>query len=143
MSKLSSPKTSFRAASEPRASKLRSRVTNGSRSFVEGDGKSVWARRHRDLVELHAADLGGPALLSEAQVSLCRRAATLEVQLEALEGQLSLGEEINIDVYSRVVGHLRRVLETLGIERRSKDVTPSLSEYLASKRTPPILEAAE
>jgi hypothetical protein len=28
----------------------------------------------------------------------------------------------------------RRLYETLGIERRSKDVTPSLEKYLASKQ---------
>ena len=122
-----------------RSSRTRSAVSNGRRSFVDGDGKTVWARRHRDLVELHLADLGNVEGLSEAQHSLCRRAATLEVQLESLEGQLSKGEDVDLDSYSRTVGHLRRVLETLGIERPKKDIGPTLHEYLAAK----TLQAAE
>ena len=30
-------------------------------------------------------------------------------------------------------GHLRRILETLGIERKPRDVTPTLEQYLAEK----------
>ena len=66
-------------------------MTNGTRAYVIGDGNSPWARQ-RDLIALHLADLGGEERLSENQLSLCRRAATLETELEMLEGQLSLGE---------------------------------------------------
>lgn len=119
------------AAPSPRH---RSRVTNGKRAFVEGDGKSAWARRWKDIVALHAADLGGPDALSEAQASLCRRCATLEVELEQLEGRLSMGRSVDLDVYARVAGHLRRYLETLGVRRVSKDVTPpTLQAYLAAR----------
>jgi hypothetical protein len=66
---------------------IRSAVTNGTRAYVIGDGNSRWARRQRDLIALHLADLGGEERLSENQLSLCRRAATLETELEMLEGQ--------------------------------------------------------
>ena len=125
---------SSRTATVTRPSKVRSAVSNGRVQFVDGDGRGQWARRHRDLVELHLADLGNVEGLSEAQHSLCRRAATLEVQLEALEGQLSKGEDVDLDAYARVTGHLRRVLETLGIERAKKSIGPTLGEYLAAKR---------
>lgn len=47
---------------------LRSKVTNGRRVFaIGGDGNSVWTRRWKDLVEMHASDLGGADYLSEAQ----------------------------------------------------------------------------
>ncbi|MGA2637290.1 MAG: hypothetical protein ABSF11_06135 [Methylocella sp.] len=112
----------------PRPPRVRSAVSNGRRPFVVGDGRSPWARRHRDLIELHFDDLGGPDCLSEAQMSLCRRAATLEVELERIEGQLSLGNDADLDAYSRHAGGLRRILETLGIERRKRDVSPSLAD---------------
>lgn len=118
----------------------RSRVTNGRRAFVDGDGRGQWARRHHDLVELHLADLGQVEGLSEAQHSLCRRAATLEVQLEALEGQLSKGEGVDLDVYARVTGHLRRVLETLGIKRAIKTINNPLVDHFS--RPPAPREAA-
>src|SRR5262249_32066312 len=73
------------------AKRTRSAVTNGRRAFVEGNGQSAWARRYRDLAHAHIADLGGAEKLSEAQISLCRRAATIELELEQMEGKLSLG----------------------------------------------------
>ena len=112
---------------------IRSAVTNGTRAYVLGDGNSPWARRQRDLIALHLADLGGEERLSENQLSLCRRAATLETELEMLEGQLSLGKVADLDLYNRLSGNLRRILESLGLERKSKDVTPSLGAYLQCK----------
>jgi hypothetical protein len=115
---------------QQRARTVRSAVTNRKRLFVEGGGRSAWARRYRDLLELHADDLGGAGLLSEAQHSLIRRVATLEIELERLEGRLSEGNDVDLDVYARTASHLRRILETLGIERAKRDVTPDIRTYL-------------
>jgi hypothetical protein len=92
--------------------------------FVEGDGNSRWARRYRDLISAHCQDLGGIDLLSEAQLSLIKRASTLELECEQAEGRLSMGQEIDLDLYQRMLNSLRRALETLGVERRAKTVTP-------------------
>jgi hypothetical protein len=116
-----------------RSSRARSRVTNGRTLFVEGDGRGPWARRWRDLCEAHIADLGGAASLSEAQRSLIRRCATIEVELERIEGRLSGGESCDLSAYATAAGHLRRILETLGIERKPRDVTPPFQQYLAQK----------
>jgi hypothetical protein len=69
--------------------RTRSRVTTGRKVFVEGDGNSRWARRYRDLIAAHCQDLGGVDLLSEAQLSLIRRASAIELELEQAEGKLS------------------------------------------------------
>jgi hypothetical protein len=111
-----------------RAPATRSAVTNGRKQFVEGDGRTPWARRHRDVSALHIEDLGWP--LTEAQLSLCRRAATIEVELEKLEGRLSEGDEVDLDAYGRLVGQLRRILESLGIKREAKTVVPDLRSYI-------------
>lgn len=119
----------------------RSSVTNGNKAFIEGDGNSPWYRRFKDLLALHVEDLGGPELLSEAQISLCRRAATLEVELERIEGQLSLGNDADLDAYNRHAGGLRRILETLGVERVKRDLTPNpLADYFSQ---PAIRRVAE
>jgi hypothetical protein len=102
----------------------RSAKTNGRRRFVDGDGRGPWARRWRDLQELYADDLGGVSALSEFQLGLIGTAATMRCELERLEGKLSLGEAVDTDVYGRIAGHYRRICETLGIERRKRDVTP-------------------
>ena len=60
----------------------RSAVSNGRREFVvDGDGRSVWCRRWRDLMVAHLDDLGGEDIASAAQVALSKRAATLESSL--------------------------------------------------------------
>ena len=113
---------------------VRSAVTNGKRLFVQGDGRGPWARRYRDLITAHVSDLGGPdAGLSEAQISLIKRASAVEVELEAMEGKMSRGEPVDLDLFTRALGHLRRVLETLGLERKPRNVTPDLKTYLREK----------
>jgi hypothetical protein len=112
-------------------------VTNGRRVFaVGGDGRGAWTRRWKDIVELHVADAGGRDCMTEAMLSLCRRAATLEIQLEQLECCMSQGDDVDIEIYGRIASHLRRILETLGVERRPRDVTPSLQNYLQAKAAP-------
>src|SRR5437867_4250791 len=95
----------------------RSAVSTGRRQFVEGDGRSAWARRYSDLVNQHVEDLGGTDAISSAQLSLARRAAAIECQLEQMEGVLSRGGSIDLDLFVRCTGTLNRVLKTLGIER--------------------------
>ena len=117
----------------PMPASSRSAKTNGRRLFVEGDGRGPWARRWRDLEALYADDLGGAAALSEFQLGLIGTCATLRCELEKLEGRLSVGEPIDLDQFGRLAGHYRRICETLGIERRKRDVTPDLQTYLATK----------
>ena len=112
----------------------RSAKTNDRRAFLAGDGRSVWARRQRDLEVLYADALGGESTLSEFQLGLISTCATLRCELEKLEGRLSVGEAVDLDQFGRLVGHYRRVCETLGIERRARDVSPTLSDIL---RGPP------
>jgi hypothetical protein len=116
----------------PKAETLRSKVTNGRRVFaIGGDGRGAWTRRWKDLHEAHIEDIGGPDGLSEAQLSLCRRVAAIEVQLEQMEAKMSEGDvEVDMDQYGRLAGHLRRILETLGVERKARDIT-SDSEVVA------------
>ena len=115
----------------PRPDRTRSKVTNGRALFVEGDGRSPWSRRWRDLVEAHASDLGGIDHLSEAQRSLIRRVATIEIQLEEVEGKLSEGKSADLSAYATASSHLRRLFETLGLNhgRKPRDVT-TLNAYL-------------
>jgi hypothetical protein len=109
--------------SPARVKRPRSAVTSGRKLFVTGDSNSAWARRFHDLVQGHISDLGGRSIVSEAKFALCKRAAGLECELEQLEGRMSQSEAINLDSYGRAASHLRRILETLGLERKARDVT--------------------
>ena len=114
-----------------------SRVSNGALlpNFNRNctDGRSAWCRRLRDLLEAHIADLGGWDGISAGQLALVRRAVTLIVELERREvifAQAGQADDVALSVYQTSVNSLRRLLETLGLERRAKDVTP-LSDILA------------
>ena len=94
-------------------------MTTGRRTFAEGgDGRGAWTRRWKDLVASHASDLGGEGL-SEAQISICRRASAIECELEAMEGRMSASHPIAIEVYGRLASRLCRLLELIGIKPRS------------------------
>jgi hypothetical protein len=118
----------MRPVIDARPPRVRSAVTNGRRLFVEGDGNSAWSRRYRDLIAGHVSDLGGDATLSEAQLSLIKRASAIECELEQLEGRLSMGEQVDLDCFTRAASHLRRILETLGLERRAIDINRRIVE---------------
>ena len=115
----------------------RSAVTSGRKLFVEGDPNSAWSRRYSDLVNHHVQDIScglGRNVLSEAQLSLIRRAAAIECELERLDALLSIGEDINLDEYGRATSHLRRLFEVLGVERKPLDLNPRLDDLLLEHR---------
>ncbi|MCQ0986491.1 hypothetical protein [Jiella marina] len=115
---------------------FRSRITNGSAVLPGVDGRSLWVRRLRDVIAAHVSDLGGPDAISEAEHSIIRRVATMTVELERMEAKFATKGEAcakDLDLYQRTAGNLRRLLEAIGMERRSKDVTPSLQTYMANR----------
>ena len=125
----------MRSASRPQT--LKSKVTNGRKVFaIGGDGRGAWTRRWRDLVELHVSDCGGAAAVSEAMISLCRRVAAIEVQLEQMEARMSEGDlTVDLDLYNRLAGNLRRMLESIGLQRVARPVndgSQALSDYFSS-----------
>ena len=130
--------SAVRSAPTAKNARLRSRVTNGKAAFVSGDGRSPWARRWRDLIELHVADLGGVAALSEAQRSLVKRAATIECELEQVEGRLSLGKAQDLATYATAAAHLRRLFESLGLERRARDMGSVIDSTASSADWSPL-----
>ena len=120
----------------PAKSPNRSRITNGSELLPGVDGRSTWVRRLRDLIGLHISDLGGEDAISEAERSIVRRAATLTVELERMEAVFATAGEAkasDLDLYQRTAGNLRRLLESVGLERRQRNVTPSITEYAARR----------
>jgi hypothetical protein len=115
---------------------LRSKVTNGRSPFVEADGRGPWARRWRDVLSQIISDLGGPDLLSEAQRQLARRAATISIMCERLEGEAAQGVEIDLIVYGMLTDRLGRVTGRLGIKRVARPITPSLADILNEEPSP-------
>ncbi len=120
-----------RSTPAPLPSRQRSAVTNGRKRFVVGSGNSAWARRQRDLEALYIDDLGGAAQLTAIKAGLVQTCATLRTELEQAEGRLSQGEAVDLEQYARVASHYRRLCESLGLERRKRDVVPTVEAYVA------------
>jgi hypothetical protein len=119
--------------------KLRSAVTNGRRVLADVDHRGAEMRRLRDLVHLHVSDLGGENSLSHAERVLVGRASMLTLQCELMEGRFAQKEGAEatpneLETYQRCANTLRRLLESLGLQRRSKNITPTLAQYRESQR---------
>jgi hypothetical protein len=116
---------------ERRSSKQRSRMTNGTALLPHADGRSAIARRFKDITSAILAEQGGAEQCSESRLQLIRRFAAAAVLAEQMESRLANGEQIDIQKHALLCSTLTRLAQRIGIERRAKDVTPSLSEYLA------------
>jgi hypothetical protein len=133
--------------------KGRSRVTNGSKLLPLADGRSVTARRFRDLYEDISADLGGAAMLSQGQLQLIRRAAMLSAECERMEAMAARNDRrsdgaiawksdvpfvFDLEIYGQLCDRLGRPFGRLGLERVARPVNDgsnALADYFA--RPPP------
>jgi hypothetical protein len=124
----------YRRVVGPPKDPQKSRITNGSALLPGVDGRCAWIRRAKDLISLHLADIPNA---STAVRSLVRRACVMTVELERIEQRFALADEASaedLDLYQKTSNSLRRLLQTIGLERRAKDITPpSLSAYLSNR----------
>jgi len=127
----------------PSRHRSHSAVTSGRRLLIGGDPNSAWARRYRDLVAGHVNDLGGRTELSEAELSLIRRASALECELEGMEAKMSQGEQVSLELYGRLVDRLGRTLQRVGLRRAPRDITPSLADIIAQDEAEEAARAAQ
>ena len=111
--------------------------------FYDGDGRSPWSRRYRDLVALFADDAGGLETLTELKLALIRRCAALVCECERMENALADGEKVDVDLLARLSSHIRRVAESIGIDRVRRDVTPTIGELVARHKATKAVEPVE
>jgi hypothetical protein len=113
-------------------------ITNRPAALPDVDHRSTWARRLRDLIGLHLSDLGGEDNVSQAEKSIVRRAAVMTVELERMEvafAESGEAQPAQLQLYQTTANSLRRLLESVGLERRAKPVE-TLQDYLKSKERP-------
>lgn len=124
----------------------RTRVTTGRQLFLEKvDERSLVARRYREVLGAIISDLGGAGAISEAEMIIARRAASLVVVTEQFESRMADGGKLDLDSYLPSVNALAKLLNALGLKRRPRQVGPSPLEGYhaanASPREPEILDA--
>ena len=108
----------------------KSKQANGTALLPGVDGRSAWVRRAKELIADHLSDVPDASV---AERSLLRRAAVMTVELERYEKRFALAGEASpedLDIYARVAANLRRLLESVGLQRRPRVVGPSLGDLL-------------
>jgi hypothetical protein len=101
------------------------------KSLKDVDPRTTAYRRTLDLIRSIETDLGGNDQLSTGERQIIQRAALTGALLEDLEARWLNGEPIDLAVYVTLGNAQRRLLETVGLKRVARDVTPTLAEYLA------------
>jgi hypothetical protein len=105
----------------------RSVITN---SVVELDARSKVARRFRDICSQIYSDQGGEENCSEARLQLIRRFSAACCMVEEMEARMASGEKIRIDEHSLLTNTLVKVASRIGVDRRLRNITPRLQDYL-------------
>jgi hypothetical protein len=111
----------------------RSRLSNGHDLLPNIDGRFTYARRMRDLITMHINDLGGIENISAGERSLVQRVSCITTELEFLESRFARAGGAtpeDLQLYCGASSVLNRLLTSLGLRRRPRDVTPDLAHYL-------------
>jgi hypothetical protein len=98
-----------------------------------GMSSTKWYALIRTLHAELIASLGGIENVSPQENMLVMRAVTLDVECRRRERLFARAGYIDDDalcVYQTATNSLRRTLESLGLKKRMRDVTPSLSDIL-------------
>jgi hypothetical protein len=99
------------------------------------DGRTLAARRAHQLIAAISRDLTGGtdnSQLTEGTKQLIQRAAMLGAMVESNEACWLSGDTVDLTSYFAALNSQRRILVTLGLERRAKDISPpSVEAYLA------------
>jgi hypothetical protein len=114
---------------------VRSATTNDPLLLRGVDGRSVVARRYRDVAIALADDLGGQDKLSESSKILVRQAAALTVQVENLQSTIVAGEDVDLEQLTRLSNVLGRTLQRLGLRKPRARPTSPLAEHFSK---PPV-----
>lgn len=67
------------------------------------------------------------------QLAIIRRAAALAVWCEQAEADQAQGGDFDVASYTTAANTMRRLLSDLGLERKSRDVTPDLQSYIRGR----------
>lgn len=106
-------------------------------TLADLDGRTRAAQVVGKTIASLVSDLGGVDHLSTGEHEIVKSAAMTGAMLENMAARWLTGEPIDPGQYATLSNAQRRLLETVGLRRRSRDVTPSLSQYLASKAPRP------
>jgi len=104
---------------------------------AELDGRTTAAKTYDRLEYRICQQLGGYDAITELEHLLVEAVLGSSILMKAEIAQLLLGKDIDRKAFHEACQTIIKSASRLGLQRRARDVTPSLSQYLASS------EAAE
>ena len=99
-------------------------------SLHDLDRRTAAYQRTVALIDAIEADAGGHDQLTTGQRQIIQRIALTCALAEHLEARWLSGEEIDPVLYCTLANAQKRLLESVGLRRVPRDVTPSLTDYL-------------
>jgi hypothetical protein len=99
------------------------------------DGRTAIAADMRLRWQELTDDLGGADRLSYAQRSLVERALWIEHWIASQERVLADGGDADTGRMTQATNSLLGLYRTLGLDRKARDITPALSDYIARATT--------
>jgi hypothetical protein len=95
------------------------------------DLRASWARRHKELADAFAADLGPN--LTATDRSVATHAATIALECERMQASQLAGEAIDLEQLVRLTNALGRVRRELGAKAAAKPKLTLLQQKLAKE----------
>jgi hypothetical protein len=100
-------------------------------TLAELDGRTNSAKEARAVISAIEADLGGPESISTARRALIENAAVLGAVVQDMGAKWLSGETVDLNLYSTLSNTRRRLLESIGLDFRARDITPTVDEIAA------------
>lgn len=107
------------------------RMGTGGTALAGVDMRTNGGRRYKELCADLVHHLEGDP--TAPQLAIVRRAAALAVWCEGQEAAQASGGDFDVQAFTTAANTLRRLLSDLGLERRLKDATPTLEQYLRDR----------
>jgi protein-tyrosine-phosphatase len=106
----------------------------------EADGRTIQARRYKQLVQAYSAELGDS--LTEADRGMVASAAAIAVRIEKLRSDIVRGLDVAEDAIIRLSSEHRRLLVSLRAkaDKRKPAGDAALREHLARYAAPATTE---
>jgi hypothetical protein len=111
---------------QPVISRTRDRISNGRIASRDIDLRSRLGRRFTFLVQSYSAELGD--VLTESELTLVKQIASLQLQIEQMQGLIIGGQDVDADQVIRLSSEHRRLLATL--KSKADKATPAPSDVL-------------
>jgi hypothetical protein len=92
------------------------------------DHRTLAAKQVRDTIGAIESDLGGPDNITVAKRQIVESAAITSAMVADMGSRWIAGEEIDLALFTTLCNSHRRLLESVGLEFKAKDITPSIDQ---------------